>query len=67
MTLARCAEPGCPVRYRNGGDRLCALHAQDGGDTLASRMQAFEALSAIPGAQDGDPGAHDGDPGRSGR
>jgi hypothetical protein len=32
---------------------MCALHAEDG-DNLASRMERFADLSAVPGVRDGD-------------
>jgi hypothetical protein len=55
VKLPRCLEPGCVVRYRAGPDRFCAMHGQDG-DNLASRMEAFAALSAVPAKRDDDDG-----------
>ena len=46
----RCIVRGCPVRYRSGADRPCAIHLEDG-DTLAARMEAFTAMSALPGGR----------------
>jgi hypothetical protein len=67
IVSARCTEPGCAVRFRSGADRACPLHADDG-DNLASRMEAFTELSAVPapGAKDGRPSADDGQPERKG-
>jgi hypothetical protein len=39
------------VRWRDGDDRACPMHAEDG-DNLAARMEAFAELSAPPGEHD---------------
>lgn len=35
VPLGRCPSRGCPVRWRTGGDRLCARHAQLAGEKPA--------------------------------
>ncbi len=53
--LPRCPVPACPVRYRTGGNRLCAHHRDDDSAVgLAERMAAFEDLAAPPGGHGGD-------------
>jgi len=46
--LARCPARACPVRYRDGSDRLCRDH--DTSDVAA----VLAALTAAPGGSDGD-------------
>jgi hypothetical protein len=51
--LARCPEPGCPVRYATGSHRRCSDHAiTDEG--LADRLASLAGLTAAPGEGDGD-------------
>jgi hypothetical protein len=52
----RCLVPGCPVVYRSGDDRLCPIHADEDGDTMAARMEAFADLAAPPGEHEPPPG-----------
>jgi len=48
--LSRCTMRGCPVRYRCGADRPCAMHrAEDGAADLPARMEAMGVMTAAPG------------------
>ena len=51
----RCSEPGCPVRYRFGADRLCRDHRPDDDDTTTGRMSRYaDVMVTTPGEHDGD-------------
>jgi hypothetical protein len=51
--LARCPEPGCPVRYAAGDDRACTDHRSED-EGLADRLASLAGLTAAPGEGDGD-------------
>jgi hypothetical protein len=46
--LARCPEPGCPVRYKAGPDRPCRWHADDDGAALLAYAAARDGLDGNP-------------------
>ena len=50
----RCLVRACPVVYRSGPPRLCPIHADEDGGTVAARLAAFADLAAPPGEHDDD-------------
>jgi hypothetical protein len=60
----KCTTRGCPVRYRDGGDRPCTDHRHDTGPTLEARMAAWSLLSGTAPGDHGDGGAQAADQAR---